>query len=99
MTEENKKPTVVINVGGEMRSFPLETLSEEANRSVASIQYYKNNIQPFLGEVIRLIQIGAAVDSDKLVSLLPKGGYEVLKEAVEEAVVEETLTEEPTKES
>jgi|13_taG_2_1085334.scaffolds.fasta_scaffold242688_2 hypothetical protein len=77
--ENKEKPTITVKVDEEVRSYNIEDLSEEANRAVAAQQFYQQTIQPLLGELVRLIQVGAEVERTNLTSYLPET-YKVIEQ-------------------
>ncbi|MGI9269557.1 MAG: hypothetical protein ACR2PE_03425 [Porticoccus sp.] len=64
--------SIIINVDGEARSYDLDTLSDEAKNKIAGMQFYNNTISPIVGEIVRLLQMGAGVNQGQLQALLPK---------------------------
>lgn len=69
----SEQPTsIVINVDGEARSYEISSLSDAAKNKIAGMQFYQNTVSPIVGEVIRLLQMGANVDQAQLQKLLPE---------------------------
>ena len=61
-----------INLNGEQREYDTSAFSEACTQKVAQLQFADNTILPILSEVMRLVRLGRAVDSNELETLLPK---------------------------
>ena len=61
-----------INLNGEQREYDTSAFSEACTQKVAQSQFADNTILPILSEVMRLVRLGRAVDSNELETLLPK---------------------------
>ena len=70
---------ITITVDGEARSYDVDTLSDAAKNKIAGMQFYSNTISPIVGEVVRLLQMGANADQGQLQDLLPKK-FEVVQQ-------------------
>ena len=61
-----------INLNGEQREYDTSAFSEACTQKVAQMQFADNTILPILSELMRLVRLGRAVDSNELETLLPK---------------------------
>ena len=61
-----------INLNGEQREYDTSAFSEACTQKVAQLQFADNTILPILSEIMRLVRLGRAVDSNELETLLPK---------------------------
>lgn len=76
----SEQPTsIVINVDGEARSYEIASLSDAAKNKIAGLQFYQNTVSPIVGEVVRLLQMGANADQSQLQELLPEK-FEVVQQ-------------------
>ncbi|MDB9705190.1 hypothetical protein OAA77_00810 [Gammaproteobacteria bacterium] len=76
----SEQPTsIVINVDGEARSYEIASLSEAAKNKIAGMQFFQNTVSPIVGEVVRLLQLGANADQGQLKELLPEK-FEVVQQ-------------------
>lgn len=71
--------TIVINVDGEARNYEISSLSDAAKNKIAGLQFYQNTVSPIMGEVVRLLQMGANADQSQLQELLPEK-FEVVQQ-------------------